>query len=177
MIAMLTLVTSCRNDDYNGPRFKFDAEGYCYLPDAPFVSSADFQKYLVGYAWILKYNECKPINEKGELYEEKYESLGSGTHVQFFADDSITRYAHSGKYLGYGKISYNYSEEKGILELEFYKHKEIFRILAISENELIATWQIKDINNQIKSYKYNIYKKLTDDKFQYYKDVYTEKLY
>ena len=115
----------------------------------------------------------KLINEKGKLYEEKYEQLGGSTPAMYLTENDITMYSKSGKYLGHETLSYNYSTEKNLLVPE---HGSFFIIFTVTDEELIMICHTKNIYDKDKkyNYRYQKYRKLTKDELQQYKELYTK---
>ena len=160
-IIVLSFISSCKEDDgYSGPCFEFDTEGFCYLPYSPTISLADFQIHVVGHAW--KITSSTNINEKGELYKSDYEALGAQYTTYHFLNDTVVTDYYRIKKLGYRKGAYNYSPEKNLL---ITASKDIHRIVYVGEKELVTIFHPGGRN-----YKYNTYKKLTDEELQHYKE-------
>lgn len=143
LVAIVMGFAACNDDDVDVPRFQFDADGRCYLPDTKPISHADFLKYAEGNGW--KYVSAYKINDDGTVQEEGYyENVSGGsTHTYCFEKDAYTDYFfyNASHTRVYTVADYTYLEDGNQIvwnntgEDGKYLHMQ-FQVLSVNENEL-----------------------------------------
>ena len=177
-VAIVMGLVACNKDGVDVPRFQFDADGRCYMPDATPISHADFLKYAEGNGW--KYVSAYEIKEDGSVSSTDFhEGLSTGILAFYIEKETFFTSQKSG-YLGktYFLDSYVYAEKGNKISFEKSDGSlfDKYQVLSIDENEIkmISNEGLRSYLDTRPTYTLTTYQKMTSEEIVDFRKKYDE---
>ena len=177
-VAIVMGFVACNKDGVDVPRFQFDADGRCYMPDATPISHADFLKYAEGNAW--EYVSAYEIKDDGSVSDTDFhEGLASGIIASYIGSETFFT---SQKSLHLGTIyfldAYVYSEKGNMISFERSDGSlfDKYQVLSIDGDEIqmISNEGLRSHTDARPTYTLTTFQKMTDEAQAAFRKKYDE---
>lgn len=177
LLAIAIGFSTCNDEDM--PRFQFNANGECYMPDARNISHEEFLKHAEGNGW--KHVSCYEINEDGKISTKSFYEGHSTLPIGYIIEEDVF-YTCQTSHLGdmYQKIAYVYLEDRNQIgwtgdhyENSFYAK---YQVISIDEKELkmIEYKGIRSWDNPKDMYTLTTYRKMNSEELESFRKGYDE---
>lgn len=168
-------LSTCSDEDM--PRFQFNANGECFMPDARNITHEEFLEYAEGNGW--QHVSTYEINRDGSVENKSYyEGLdGGGPGSYYFGRETYTSYFWFDAYPALAYMTYPYSYKDGNrigvtnrLDDRFVTQ---LQVLSISESEFQSI-VLLGIRSGENVYGLATYRKMTDEELKEYQEKYID---
>lgn len=176
LVAIAISFVACNNEEVDVPRFQYDANGRCYLPNVKQISYAEFLQYAEGNGW--NHVSTYEINPDGSVQEtDYYEGLEGSSPSDFYFMQDHYSYRYFTCEFGEAFSTHDYQYKVGNLigyhtmDGTFYTK---FQVLSINENELQVVKHLayRAGENARDIYGLVTFSKMTDEELESYRRAY-----